>query len=180
MRAQAARNWYFFTHPSAPYILPARNLALNSLNPRLRLGITSISYDDLLHSALYYLHRPLSMAGDGRRSSRWHLTQIGSVTIISSMCAKVPGFSTDIYDFLISWQVEHLVRRVGCSRLLPVLATWECCVSLCENSGKRLRFSNQLEKVPFETGTGTVSDAPFIQYQALYRIFLHKHYCTVL
>jgi hypothetical protein len=33
-----------------------------------------------------------------------------------------------------------------CSPLLPVLATWECCVSLCKNSGKRLRFLNQLER----------------------------------
>jgi hypothetical protein len=41
-------------------------------------------------------------------------------------------------------QGEHLAgRHVG--RSLPVLAMWECCVSLCENSGKRLRFSNQLK-----------------------------------
>jgi hypothetical protein len=37
--------------------------------------------------------------------------------------AKVPGFSTDIYNFLISWQGrEHLAQRVGRSQLLPVLA----------------------------------------------------------
>jgi hypothetical protein len=32
---------------------------------------------------------------------------------------------------------RHVGAHVGRSRLLPVLATWECCVSLCENSGKR-------------------------------------------
>jgi hypothetical protein len=32
---------------------------------------------------------------------------------------------------------KHLAgRQRDCSWLLPVLATWECCVSLCENSGK--------------------------------------------
>jgi len=36
-----------------------------------------------------------------------------------------PSFSTDIYDFLINWQGEHLAgRRVGCSQLLP--AVWLC------------------------------------------------------
>jgi hypothetical protein len=35
--------------------------------------------------------------------------------------AKVPGFSTDISNFLISWQGrEHLAQRVGRSQLLPV------------------------------------------------------------
>jgi hypothetical protein len=51
-----------------------------------------------------------------------------------------PSFSTDIYDFLINWQGEHLAgRRVGCSHLLPVLArslrgsTVSACVKLLGN-----------------------------------------------
>src|SRR6266576_5430596 len=53
-------------------------------------------------------------------SSQRHFTQIGSGTVISSMCAKVPGFSTGIYDFLINRQGCWAMCRL--QPVLPVLA----------------------------------------------------------
>jgi len=109
--SSSKKNWHFFTHSSASYILSARNLDLN--NPRLRLDITKDITSTVLCAML-----PAQTAVNG---GHWAMK-----------------LTMALYPKLGPSQGPSYPAHAGKSQVFPQtsIITWECGVSLREHSGK--------------------------------------------